>query len=78
MSKKLVGVDKLVCTRKKKYMVKNTECLKTTNCCTFKDSNVSNDATTVFHSRRCSIGMFRIINFFKIPEEQKLFIEYFE
>ena len=37
-----------VCTRKKKYMVKNTECLKITNCCAFKGSNVSNDATTVF------------------------------
>ena len=76
--KKVLGVDKLVCMRNKKYMVKNTECLNTTNCCAFKGSNVSNDTTTVFHSRRCSIGMIRIINFFKIPEEKKLFIEYFE
>ena len=55
-------------------MVKNTECLNTTNCCVFKCSNVSN-ATTVFNSRRCSKGMFKIIHFLKITEEKKLFRE---
>ena len=58
-------------------MVKNTECLNTTNCCVFKCSNVSN-ATTVFNSQRCSKGMFKIILFLKITEENKLFREYFE
>ena len=58
-------------------MVKNTECLNTTNCCVFKCSNVSN-VTTVFNSRRCSKGMFKIILFLKITEENKLFREYFE
>ena len=55
-------------------MVKNTECLNTTNCCVFKCSNVSN-ATTVFNSRRCSKDMFKIIHFLKITEEKKLFRE---
>ena len=58
-------------------MVKNTECLNTTNCCVFKCSNVSN-ATTVFNSRRCSKDIFKIIHFLKITEEKKLFTEYFE
>ena len=58
-------------------MVKNTECLNTTNCFVFEYSNVSN-ATTVFNSRRCSKGMFKIIHFLKITEEKKLFREYFE
>ena len=58
-------------------MVKNTECLNTTNCCVFKCSNVSN-ATTVFNSRRCSKDMFKIIHFPKLTEEKKLFREYFE
>ena len=58
-------------------MVKNTECLNTTNCCVFKCSNVSN-ATTVFNSQRCSKDMFKIIHFPKITEEKKLFREYFE
>ena len=43
-------------------MVKNTECLNTTNCCVFKCSNVSN-AITVFTSRRRSKGMFKIVHF---------------
>ena len=59
------------------YMVKNTECLNTTNCCVFKCSNVSN-ATTVFNSRRWFKGTFKVINFLKITEEKKLFREYFE
>ena len=50
-------------------MVKNTECLNTTNCCVFKCSNVSN-ATTVFNSQRCSKGMFKIIHFVKITEKR--------
>ena len=58
-------------------MVKNTECLNTTNCCVFKCSNVSN-AAIVFNSRRCSKCMFKIIHFLKITEEKKLFREYFE
>ena len=58
-------------------MVKNTECLNTTNCCVFKRSNVSN-VSTIFNSRRCSKGMFKIIHFLKITEEKKLFREYFE
>ena len=60
-----------------KYMVKNTECLNTTNSCVFKYSNVRN-ATTDFNSRRCSKGMFKIIHFLKITEEKKLFREYLE
>ena len=72
MRKKSIGLDKLKCIRKEKYKVKNTECLNTTNCCVFKCSNVSN-ATTVFNSRRCSKGMFKIIHFLKITEEKKLF-----
>ena len=57
-------------------MVKNTECLNTTNCCVFKCSNVSN-ATTVINSRRCSKGMSNIIYFLQITEEKKLYREYF-
>ena len=58
-------------------MVKNTECLNTTNCCVLKCLNVSN-TNTVFDSRRYSKGMFKIIHFLKIIEEKKLFREYFE
>ena len=58
-------------------MVKNTEYLNTTNCLSFKCSNVSN-ATTDFNSRRCSKCMFNIIHFLKITEEKKLFREYFQ
>ena len=45
-------------------MVKNTECLNTTDCCVM--------------FQRCSKGMFKIIQFPKITEEKKLFREYFE
>ena len=58
-------------------MVKNTECLNIANCCVLKLSNVNN-ATTVFNSRRCSKGMFKIIHFLKITEEKKLFRECLE
>ena len=58
-------------------MVKNTECLNTTNGCVFKCSNVIN-ATTVFNSGRSSKCMFKIIHFLKITEEKQLFREYFE
>ena len=58
-------------------MVKNTDCLNTTDCCVFKCSNASN-ATTVFNSRRCFKGIFKIINFLKITKEKKIFKEYFE
>ena len=58
-------------------MVKNTECLNTTNCCVFKCLNVNN-ATTDFNLRRCSKDMFEVIHFLKITEEKKLFREYFE
>ena len=58
-------------------MVKNTECLNTTNCFVFKCSNVSN-ATTVLNLQRCSKCMFKIIHLLKITEEKKLFREYFE
>ena len=56
-------------------MVKNTECLNTTNCCVFKCSMLA--MLPVFNSRRCSKGMFKIIQFPKITEEKKLFREYF-
>ena len=55
-------------------MVKNTECLNTTNCFVLKCASVSN-ATTVFNSRRCFKGMFKIIHFLKITEEKKLLRE---
>ena len=57
-------------------MVKNTECLNTTNCCVFKCSMLA--MLPVFNSRRCSKGMFKIIHFPKITEEKKFFKEYFE
>ena len=55
-------------------MVKNTECLNTTNFCVFKFSNVSN-ATTVFNSPRCSKAMFKIIHFPKIIEKKRNSLE---
>ena len=67
---------KKVCITKGKYMVKNTECLNTSNCCVFKCLHVSN-ATTFFYSQRCSKAMFKIIHFLK-TEEKKLFRKYFE
>ena len=48
---KVLGVDKLKSMYKEEYMVKNTACLNTSNCCVLKCSNVSN-ATTVFNSQR--------------------------
>ena len=68
---------KYVQERKSTYMVKNTECLNTTNCCVFKCRNVSN-GTTVFNSQRCSKVMFKIVHFTKIPEDKRLFREYLE
>ena len=53
-------------------MVKNTECLNTTNWCAFSN------ATTVFNSRRYSKDMLKIIDFPKLTEEKKLFREYIE
>ena len=50
--------------------MKNTECLNTTNFCVFKCLNVSN-ATSVFNSRRCSKGMFKIIHFPKITRRKE-------
>ena len=58
-------------------MVKNTECLNTTNCFAFKCSNV-NYATIGFNSQRCVKDMFKIIHFPKITEEKKLYREYFK
>ena len=58
-------------------MVKNTECLNTTNCCLFKCSNVTN-TTTVFNSRRCFKGIFKIIHSLKITEEKTFLREFLE
>ena len=48
---KVLGVEKIKSKRKEKYMVKNTACLNTSNCCVLKCSNGSN-AATVFNSQR--------------------------
>ena len=58
-------------------MVKSTACLNTANCCVFKCSNVNNAIAGV-NSRRCSKGIFKIIDFLKTTEEKEPFREWFE
>ena len=47
VKKSVLDVGKITSIRKEEYIVKNTACLNTSNCCVLKCSNVSN-ATAAF------------------------------
>ena len=69
---KVLDVDKIKSIRKEKYMVKNTACLNTSNCCVL---NVQMLAMLLFSIQK---GKFKIINFLKITQEKQLLRECFK
>ena len=67
---KVLDVDKIKSIRKEKYMVKNTACLNTSNCCVLNVQMLAMLPMFLIHK-----GTFKIIRFLKITEEKKFLRE---